>query len=142
MNIQSLPHLQAACNVIAVLSLSAGVAMIKRGKKEEHKAFMLLALLAFCLFMAFYLVYHYAVGPVKFAGTGQVKTFYMALLASHTIAVSLAMPLVFFAVIFAVKKNKEKHKKMALITFPVWFYGSLSGIAVYAMLYYIVGNIR
>ena len=36
-----------------------------------------------------------------------------------------------------IKEQEEKHKKIARVTFPVWIYVAVTGIAVHAILYHI-----
>ena len=37
--------------------------------------------------------------------------------------------------VYAYRKKWKQHKKIAVITFPLWFYVSVTGVVIYWMLY-------
>ena len=45
-------------------------------------------------------------------------------------------PLVVITLWRAYRKDWERHKRIARITWPVWFYVSVTGILVYLVLYH------
>ena len=49
-----------------------------------------------------------------------------------TIVVSLAT-----AVVFAVRKRIDRHRKLVKVAYPVWAYVSVTGVVVYGMLYHL-----
>lgn len=135
MTIEMLPGINAGLNALSAVLLTAGLFFIKNGKRDLHRACMVSAFLVSIVFLVSYLVHHALAGIFYFKGEGWIKTFYLTLLTSHTI---LAVTVPFLAartLWLAWKGNFEKHRKIARITFPIWFYVSVTGVLVYFMLY-------
>lgn len=132
-----LPHVNASLNGLGALLLVAGYIFIRQRRIAAHRACMMAAFALSILFLVSYLVYHYQVGSVKFQGTGAIRTFYLTILASHSL---LAAVVPFLAVITlwrALGERFEKHVKIARWTLPIWLYVSVTGVIVYWMLYHL-----
>ena len=129
-----LPTANAGLNALAAVCLTAGFVNVKRGNTEAHKKCMLAALIFSTLFLAGYLVYHHFHGDTPFPGQGAVRPVYFSILISHIVLSVLALPLVLTTVFYALRGRFESHKKIARLTFPVWLYVSVSGVAVYFFL--------
>lgn len=96
---------------------------------------MLAALATSALFLASYLTYHFQVGSVRFTGRGLIRTLYFAVLISHTILAVAIVPLVLVTVIRARSGRFQAHRAVARWTLPLWLYVSVTGVAVYWLLY-------
>lgn len=129
----ALPHLNALLNAASALLLGAGFAMIRRGRRQAHRRIMLGALAASTLFLASYLVYHFAVGSVRYRGPA--RALYLVVLATHTVLATAMVPLVGLTVTRALRGRFEEHRRIARLTLPVWAYVSVTGVVVYWMLY-------
>lgn len=129
-----LPTANASLNALAAVCLTAGFINVKRGNIEAHKKCMLAALGFSTLFLAGYLVYHHFHGDTPFPGRGAIRPVYFSILISHIVLSVLALPLVLTTVFYALGGRFESHKKIARLTFPVWLYVSVSGVAVYFFL--------
>ena len=93
------------------------------------------ALLASAAFLTSYLVYHFQVGSVRFQGTGAIRTVYFSILITHTVLAVFVPPLAITTAWLAFKGRFERHKRVARWTLPIWGYVSVTGVAVYWMLY-------
>jgi uncharacterized membrane protein YozB (DUF420 family) len=113
----------------------AGYAAIRAGKREAHKRFMISAFVVSCVFLASYLVYHYRVGHVPFAGQGWIRPVYFVLLTSHVILAFAIVPLILITLRRAWMERFDKHRAIAKWTLPLWFYVSVTGVIVYVMVY-------
>lgn len=129
-----LPTANAGLNALAAVCLTAGFINVKRGNTGAHKKCMLAALVFSTLFLAGYLVYHHFHGDTPFPGQGIVRPIYFSILISHIVLSVLALPLVLTTVFYALRGRFHAHKKVARLTFPVWLYVSVSGVAVYFLL--------
>ena len=89
------------------------------------------------LFLASYLTYHYFHGTTRFQGTGLARPFYFTVLTSHTILAIVIVPLIIVTFIRAFRLDFVRHRKIARVTLPLWFYVSITGVIVYLMLYQI-----
>ncbi|HEY2988224.1 MAG TPA: DUF420 domain-containing protein [Candidatus Binatia bacterium] len=131
----SLPSLNAALNTASAVLLAAGYLFIRSGKISAHRRCMLSALATSTLFLTSYLIYHYHVGSVPFAGQGWIRRVYFAILISHTTLAVVIVPLVLITLTRALKMDFERHRRIARWTLPLWFYVSVTGVIVYWMLY-------
>ncbi len=94
-----------------------------------------LAFLSSTLFLAGYLFFHWKVGSVSFGGTGLSRAIYLGTLLTHSVLAVAVLPLALYTFYQAFRGDFEKHKRIARVTLPIWLYVSVSGIAVYWMLY-------
>jgi protein SCO1/2/putative membrane protein len=130
-----LPAVNAVLNATATLLLLAGFGLIRTGRREAHKKVMLAAFAVSVLFLISYLVYHFQAGSVRFQKTGGIRTVYFGVLLTHTV-LAAAIPVLALMTLFRAWKGRfESHKRIARWTLPVWIYVSLTGVAVYLMLY-------
>ncbi len=80
------PALDAVLNGSSAVLIGSGLYFIKRKRIEAHKRTMLAAFATSTLFLICYLYYHLVLhGLTHFQGHGASRTFYFALLLSHTI---------------------------------------------------------
>lgn len=96
---------------------------------------MIAALTTSALFLTSYLIYHYHVGSVRFQGTGTIRIVYFTILFTHTVLAVLVPPLALITLTRALRERFDSHRRIARWTLPIWFYVSISGVAVYVMLY-------
>lgn len=135
MSLALLPALNAVLNAASAFLLLAGFVMIRSGRRDAHRRFMLAALTTSSLFLASYLVYHFEVGSVRFHRTGLLRTAYLAILATHTVLAAAIVPLVFVTLARALRGRFAAHRRLARITLPLWAYVSVTGVVIYWMLY-------
>ena len=134
-----LPAVNAALNGTAALFLLLGLAAIRSGRRELHGRLMLSAFLVSSAFLACYLYYHAVVvrgEPTRYHGTGSARAAYMVLLVSHTILATATVPLVLRTLWLARRERWVAHRRLARWTYPIWMYVSVTGVAVYAVLYH------
>jgi uncharacterized membrane protein YozB (DUF420 family) len=128
-----LPTVNAALNSVAFCLLITGYMFIKRRKQvQAHKIFMLSAFVTSFLFLVSYLVYHYQVGSVPFAGQGWIRPVYFCILISHIILAALIPPLALVTLYLGLTGRFSHHVRIARCT---WFYVSVTGVLIYWMLY-------
>ncbi len=132
-----LPAVEAVLNAASALLLALGFYFIRRKNIRAHKACMLTAVGTSVLFLACYLTYHYFHGVTRFSGQGAVRPFYFALLGSHTVLAAAIVPLVIGTLYRAFRQRFDQHKRLARWTLPIWLYVSVTGVAVYWMLYHL-----
>ena len=129
------PAFNAALNATSALLLLSGFFFIRAKDIGRHAAFMSGALVVSALFFLSYLAYHAKVGSVHFLGTGWPRPVYFTVLITHTILAVVIVPLALRTLFLAVRKRFPEHIALARWTFPLWLYVSVSGVAVYFMLY-------
>ena len=130
-----LPTLNAALNGFSTILLLFGYIQIKKGQRDRHRLFMIAAVIVSAAFLTSYLIYHYQVGSVPYPHHDWTRPLYFAILIPHIILAGVMSPFIIAALWFAVKGDFERHKRLTRRVWPVWMFVSLSGIAVYFMLY-------
>ena len=136
MTAHDLPAVNACLNGLSAVFLLLGYRAIRRGNPRAHRAFMSAALTTSCLFLACYLTYHLTVKAVThFQNPAWFRPFYLVLLASHTLLAAAIVPLILITVAHAMRQRFEAHKRIARWTWPLWMYVSVTGVAIYLLLY-------
>lgn len=130
-----LPALNAVLNSISALLLLFGYYFIRRQEIGRHRLCMALAFVTSCFFLASYLVYHYEVGSVPFTKQGWVRPLYFTILITHIVLAAFVPFLAIKTLYHAWKGEFQKHRRIAKWTWPIWMYVSVTGVAVYVMLY-------
>ncbi|HEV8292965.1 MAG TPA: DUF420 domain-containing protein, partial [Tepidisphaeraceae bacterium] len=92
-SIHDLPVVNATLNATAAVLLVWGYILIRRRSIAAHRKVMLAAFATSSVFLVCYLIYHFNVGSVRFPRTGGIRTFYLSLLASHTVLAAMVPPL-------------------------------------------------
>jgi uncharacterized membrane protein YozB (DUF420 family) len=135
-----LPALNATLNGTCACLLVAGLIAIRSGRRERHARIMKSAFAVSAAFLASYLYYHFAVAggePTRFNGTGAARTGYLVLLLTHTALAVVNLPMVLRTLWLAHRERWADHRRLARWTFPIWLYVSVTGVAVYAVLYHL-----
>lgn len=137
MTVHDLPPIEATLNGIATVLITAGYIFIRRGDRVRHRACMLSAAVASALFLVFYVTYHALMHGLhtSFGGTGAIRTVYFIILWTHIPLAALIAFIVPRTFIYALKGDFVRHKAWARVTFPIWYYVSVTGVLVYLFLY-------
>ena len=137
MTVHDLPAIEATLNGVATVLITTGFILIKKGNRTAHRACMLSAAAASALFLVFYLTYHALMrgAHTPFGGEGAIRWVYFVILWTHIPLAALIAFLVPKTFIFALKGEFERHRAWARVTFPIWFYVSITGVLVYLFLY-------
>lgn len=134
----SLPAINALLNSACAILLIAGYLAVRNRSLTLHKYCMLAALAVSAAFLSCYLYYHFVVRdgkPTPFSGTGMIRTAYFTILISHTILAVCVAPMAITSAYFGLRNRLTRHVRLARWTLPIWLYVSLTGVAVYWMLY-------
>jgi uncharacterized membrane protein YozB (DUF420 family) len=136
MTVSDLPTLNAALNATAAVLLFAGWRYIRQGRIEAHRRCMLSAFAASTLFLISYVVYHAAAGSRPFEGEGPIRVLYFVVLVTHVVLAALIVPLALVTLARGLRRDDERHRRLARWTFPIWMYVSVTGVVIYVMLYH------
>lgn len=135
MNVDALPHLNAALNAASAVLLITGWILIKQRRIEQHRGCMIAAVLMSSLFLLSYVIYHANVGSKPFPGRGLIRTVYFAILIPHVILAVAVLPPILITFTRGLRRDDLRHRKIARKTLPVWLFVSVTGVIVYLMLY-------
>jgi putative membrane protein len=126
--------INAIINSLVALLLLTGLIAIKQKKYLLHKKLMFGAMILSILFLVSYICHHLFAGDTKFGGEGSIRIFYFAILISHIFLAAIILPFVLYTAYRALIAEWPSHKKLAKITWPIWFYVAVTGVIVYWMI--------
>jgi putative membrane protein len=124
----------AVVNTMVSVLLVGGLAMVKMKNFELHKRIMLAAVILSALFLVSYICHHLFAGDTKFGGVGGIRTVYFIILITHIFLAAIILPFILYTAYRALTGEFDKHMKLARITWPIWFYVSVTGVVVYLMI--------
>ena len=136
MTVADLPAVNATLNALAGILLLIGFREIRRGRIARHRAAMLSACAMSTLFLISYVTYHAHAGSRPFTGQGPIRIVYFAILISHVVLAAAILPLALVTLTRALRERFDRHAALARWTLPIWLYVSVTGVAVYFMLYH------
>ena len=131
-------HLFAKANAIingcvAVVLIAALIA-VKNKKYLVHKRMMITAMILSIIFLVSYICHHLFTGETKFGGEGNIRYVYYFILGTHIILAAIILPFILFTAYRSMVGEYARHKKLARITWPIWFYVAVTGVVVYFMI--------
>jgi uncharacterized membrane protein YozB (DUF420 family) len=132
-----LATVNALLNAGATVGLVLGLVFIKQRRLSAHRGAMLAAFCLSSLFLLTYLLHHTQVGSVPFQGQGPIRLVYFGLLIPHIILAAAVVPLALLTIYRGWTDRLVLHKRIAKVTLPIWLYVSVSGVALYFMLYHL-----
>lgn len=146
------PHIFATTNavinsIVAVLLL-AGLITAGQGRYTAHKYIMLTAIVLSAIFLLTYISHHLFAGSTWYGDTdkngivdaaekaaaGSMRYVYFFLLGTHILLAGVSLPFILFTAYRALIDENAKHRKLAKITWPMWFYVAVTGPVVYLMI--------
>jgi len=137
MDFSVLPPINAALNATATVLLVMGRWRAKRGDVEGHRRVMLSAFGVSSLFLLLYVGHKVSRNfeNTTFNVEGWAKTAYLVLLGSHVL-LAMTVPIIAILLIrLGWKDDREKHRRLARIGWPIWIYVSVTGVLIYLLLY-------
>lgn len=146
------PHIFATINafinsIVAILLIAALLA-VKSNKYYLHKNLMIAAIILSILFLLSYICHHLLSGDSKYGDlnhdgilsadekslAGTARYIYYFILITHIPLAAIILPFILFTAYRALTGNYERHRKLARITWPIWFYVAVTGVIVYLMI--------
>lgn len=134
MDLTILPLINAILNGLAFVLLICALVMVKKGKIQAHRNFILSAFGATFLFLISYLTFHAMSGSTSFGSDGVWKYIYYFILITHVSLSVVLLPLALFTLTKGLNMQVAKHRKIARWTMPIWLYVSITGVFVYLLI--------
>ncbi len=126
--------INAIINSAVALLLVIALLAVKNKKYDLHKKIMMSAMLLSILFLVSYICHHLLAGETKFGGEGRLKMIYYIILFTHIPLAGIILPFILFTAYRGLIGEYSRHKKLARITWPVWFYVAVTGVIVYVLI--------
>jgi putative membrane protein len=138
----------AVINSIVSVLLLAGLFFARMGRYTTHRNIMLTAMALSVLFLLSYILHHLFAGEARFGdmnhdgllsdaekvASGSIRYFYYVLLGTHILLAGIVLPFILFTAYRALINENAAHRKLAKITWPIWFYVAVTGPVVYFMI--------
>jgi putative membrane protein len=135
MTVHDLPAVNASLNAISGMLLLVGYSLIRSGRRDQHRKWMIAAFVSSSLFLISYVVYHAQVGSVRFTRDGFVRPLYFTILITHVTLAAAVLPMAIMTLTRGLNGRFKQHRSIARWTFPIWLYVSVTGVIVYVLLY-------
>lgn len=132
-----LARINVCLNAAAGGCLLLGLFFVRAGRIAAHRLAMSSAFGLSSAFLVTYLMHHAQVGSVPFRGEGIWRLIYFSVLVPHVILAAVIVPLALLTLYRGWTGKIASHRRIARYTFPLWLFVSLSGVAVYLMLYHL-----
>ena len=140
--------INAVINSLVSCLLLAGLYAARKRYLTIHKNIMLTAMALSILFLISYICHHLFAGETRFGdldhngilsadekiAAGSIRYFYYILLSIHILLAGIVLPFILFTAYRALINEYEAHRKLAKITWPIWFFVAVSGPVVYFMI--------
>lgn len=132
------PHVFASINAFingtVAIALVLALAAVKMKKYLVHKRMMLFAMVLSFIFLISYVAHHVLTGDTTYPKEAPLRALYLFVLVTHIILAAIILPFILFTAYRALTADFAAHKKIARITWPIWFYVAISGVIVYLMI--------
>lgn len=140
--------INAFVNATIALVLIGALVAVKQKNYTLHKKLMMTALVLSIIFLLSYIAHHLLAGEAKYGDTnhdglvdeaeklavGGMRMVYLVILATHIILAAIILPFILFTAYRGLTSEFPAHKKLARITWPLWFYVAVTGPIVYWMI--------
>jgi putative membrane protein len=138
----------ALINSLVALILVIALVAVKQKAYTLHRNLMLTAMVLSVLFLVSYICHHLFAGETRFgdldhngvlseeekSAAGSARIIYYVLLGTHIPLAGIILPFILYTAYRALTGDYPRHKKLAKITWPVWFYVAVTGVIVYLMI--------
>lgn len=135
--LSQLPSLNASLNATSAVLLIMGYYFIRQRNVLAHRRCMKSAFAVSTVFLCSYLYYHAHAGSTRFTGVGWIRPVYFTVLLSHTVLAAVVPILAVMTLYRALSQQLERHLYIARWTLPIWLYVSVTGVAIYWLLYHV-----
>lgn len=140
--------INAFVNASIAVVLVAALVAVKKKNYALHKKFMITALILSIFFLLSYIAHHLLAGEAKYGDSnhdgivdeaekiaaGAMRMVYLVILITHIILAAIILPFILFTAYRGLTSEFPAHKKLARITWPLWFYVAITGPVVYFMI--------
>lgn len=133
-NVHVFAKINAILNSAVSFLLLVGLMSVKRGRYQLHRKVMMSAMVLSLLFLVSYICHHLFSESTSYGGEGTIRYVYYFILITHILLAAIILPFILYTSYRALVAEWPAHRKLAKITWPIWFYVSVTGVVVYLMI--------
>lgn len=144
-NVHIFAMINAVINALTAVLLVAALWAVKSKQYILHKRLMMTALVLSVVFLVSYIAHHLLAGEAKFgdadhdgivsqtelAAVSGTRGIYFFILGTHIVLAAIILPFILFTAYRGLTAEFDRHRKLARITWPLWFYVAVTGPLVY-----------
>lgn len=144
-NVHIFAMINAVINALTAVLLVAALWAVKSKQYILHKRLMMTALILSVVFLVSYIAHHLLAGEAKFgdadhdgivsqtelAAVSGTRGIYFFILGTHIVLAAIILPFILFTAYRGLTAESDRHRKLARITWPLWFYVAVTGPLVY-----------
>jgi putative membrane protein len=144
-NVHIFAMINAVINALTAVLLVAALWAVKSKQYILHKRLMMTALILSVVFLVSYIAHHLLAGEAKFgdadhdgivsqselAAVSGTRGIYFFILGTHIVLAAIILPFILFTAYRGLTAEFDRHRKLARITWPLWFYVAVTGPLVY-----------
>jgi len=138
----------AVINSVVAVLLIVALIFVKQKKYMAHRKTMMAAIVLSVLFLVSYITHHLLSGDTLYgdsdhngiledaerAAVASTRGFYLIILLTHIFLAAIILPFILYTAYRGMTAEFPRHKKLARITWPIWFYVSVTGPVLYWMI--------
>lgn len=138
----------AIINSLVAILLIVALMFVRKKNYVAHKKTMMYAMVLSILFLVSYITHHLLSGDTVYgdsnhdgvldAAEGALvagsRMIYLIILLTHIFLAAIILPFILYTAYRGMTAEFPKHKKLARITWPIWFYVSVTGPIVYLLI--------
>jgi putative membrane protein len=140
--------INAVINSLVAVLLVAALVLVKQKKYAAHRKVMLYAMVLSILFLVSYITHHLLSGDtlygdadhsgviddVERAAVSSTRLVYLIILLTHIFLAAIILPFILYTAYRGMTSEFPKHRKLGKITWPIWFYVSVTGPILYVLI--------
>lgn len=129
-----LAGVNALFNSCVTIALLFALYFIRRGRIDQHRRSIYVAMLLSVGFLITYVLYHFTMPEIPYCKEGPERTIYYLILFSHIVLAGLSLPFILLTFIRGYTGDYVRHRRMARWVYPIWLYVAITGPVVYLLL--------
>ncbi|MDQ0060186.1 DUF420 domain-containing protein [Paenibacillus harenae] len=129
------PSISTFFIVLSGVLVAIGWRLAIKRKLEQHQKVMFAAAVSALLFFIIYVSRSVFQGNTEWGGPDELKPYYLVFLLFHIVTATIGGVFGITTLTLGYRKKFAKHRKWGRVTSVVWFVTSITGTAVYVLLY-------
>lgn len=138
----------AIINSLVAILLILALMFVRKKNYAAHKKTMMYAMVLSIFFLVSYITHHLLSGDTVYGDANRdgvldategalvsgSRMIYLIILLTHIFFAAIILPFILYTAYRGMTAEFPKHKKLARITWPIWFYVSVTGPIVYLLI--------
>jgi putative membrane protein len=147
-NVHIFAAINAVINSMVAILLMAGLWAVKGRNFQLHRKIMMAAIILSVFFLLSYIAHHLLAGDTRYGDADHngilsetekeavsvTRMLYYIILFTHIPLAGIILPFILFTAYRALTGEYARHKRLAKITWPIWFYVAVTGVVVFWMI--------